>query len=42
MSSEKVSSHDGNDDNVGTTVYVRRLAWSEGWQPPGAQSAFIK
>jgi len=20
----------------------RRLAWSEGWRPPGAQSAFIK
>jgi len=23
-------------------IIISRLAWSEGWRPPGAQSAFIR
>jgi len=32
---------DVNDSSLGGLT-GRRLAWSEGWQPSGAQSAFIK
>jgi len=36
-------SADGSSQSFGGLIHSpNRLVWSEGWRPPGAQSAFIK
>ena len=42
LSNNKMAMVDVDDSIYRQTHSPSRLAWSEGWQPPGAQSAFIK
>ena len=41
LSNNKMAMVDVDDSSYRRTHSPSRLAWSEGWRPPGAQSAFI-